>query len=246
MGDGGALPTPSPTPFPTPPSPPGGGSGTPSDKWTYGSTTKIKVVDGATFNSFVGHSTIDVTDLRINLNMVKIGDSMYAGHIKFGMTENGKYSEAYFTSGTTQNDAKYNVWLTNTTFHAFFQDEYNCNGSMPFCPYYRPSYGGGLIIVIDEFIDLGDGGGSTLASGSLWFQEFEFTGAPLSPTKCWNVTLGPYDCRTFLTGTSVNTTSSLYPNNGGPGGSEPRPLYRKFATFGNLDVNRAFNGTQPN
>ncbi len=239
-------PTPTPTPYPTPPSPPGGGSGTPSDNWNYGSTVSLTIVDWVTFHDLVGYSA-SPTQLRLNVNMVDIGSAKYAGHLKFGMVNSGQYLEAYYTSGTNQNDAKYNIWFNwqgKSVFHGFFQDEYTCAHSTSFCPYFPPKYGGGIVLVIDNMIDLGDGGES-LASGSVWFQKFEFTVAPLSPSKCWNVTLGPYDCRTFIVGENVVSNSSLYPNNAGPGGSTPRSLYRKFATFSDLNLTKAFNGTQP-
>src|SRR5690606_27474375 len=75
-------------------------------------------------------------------------------------------------------------------YHGFFQDRY-----------------GAIIIVIDSLNDLGDGQGPTSGNGRIYFKNWEngaipgqWPWGPLSPTSCWFISAGPYDCRTWKNG----------------------------------------------
>jgi len=163
--------------------------------------------------------------------------SGYAGSVTISMTDDYGHPTATFSTthplyGSTSN-AEYNVWLNSTQWHGFFQDLYSA-----------------IVVVIDHSIGLGDGG-AKLLGGTVYFQNFN-SGGPSGTAggpngiqgpmqMCWKITIGPYDCRTFLTainndaGTLPVTTSSLAPNNSGPG----RPAYAVLGTFEGLSSQAA-------
>jgi hypothetical protein len=143
----------------------------------------------------------------------------------------GQYYEGNFETGTGYNqislnnldkgkpESEFNQWFMfngKRVFHAFFQDSY-----------------GAVMLVIDNGIDLGDGGGLTIVSGSIWYKNFQVVQAVQSSEKCWFIrSPWPYECRAFVgAGDVINTTSAVYPDNG----------YRKLGTFTGLDKPRAFN-----
>lgn len=221
--------------------PPGGSeSETPASFWSYGASAPI-TIEGATDGdkaekllAYVGTYRNNPTDITLNLNLVKRGNG-YGGRIAIGYYSDTVYHEGVFVNGDAnyfwntgnKEAARYNVWFTiddNRVFHGFFQD-----------------LKGGVIIVIDDFIALGDGQPPTHAKGSIWFKNFTQTvsgsGVDLSPphppTHCWFVSTGPFDCRSWKAGDKVNTTRSVEPTNG----------YIKLGTFDDLNISEAFNGS---
>ena len=91
------------------------------------------------------------------------------------------------------------------------------------------------MVVVDSVTSgnqTGDGNPTGLG-GSIWFQNFGQDGAIQGPAlMCWDIQIGPFDCRTFLVGGTgdngvVGTTSALYPNNAG----DQRPAYQRLGRF---------------
>jgi hypothetical protein len=206
----------------------GPGSG-PGDNWEYGGTAALKVNNLGVMGDYTGRAMNNPQDIRINLNLKKYGKG-YGGVVSIAYTDNGQQYEGHFTSGTSSDSNKYNVWFTKSgtrAYHGFFED-----------------FMGGIIIVIDHVIDLGDGGiVNDLAGGSVWYKNFGLTYAP-NPlygslpgfghpgTYCWFISLGPYDCRAWKDGRNVNTTRAIEPDNN----------YVKLGTFENMSLEEAFNG----
>lgn|GEM_PF-2648150 len=105
------------------------------------------------------------------------------------------------------NHAAYNQWFTyngQTVFHGFYADPY-----------------GAIMLVITGGLDLGDGNGVSSLAGEIWFKNYATTAAYNYPnpvgTPCWFLSLGQYECRTFLeNGDSgygnLMTTSVLTPD----------------------------------
>lgn len=196
-----------------------------------GNVVTWQPVSLAEMNSFVMLHPLNAPyNYRLTVDLQDIGSGRYAGSVKVGYYDNGQYFEGVFESGSGYNqvsyhnldvgksEAEFNQWFMyggKRVFHGFFQDAY-----------------GAVMLVIDDGIDLGDGGGLTMVSGSIWYKNFTTSYAYQSPEKCWFIRIGPYDCRTFVgPGDVINTTSALYPGNG----------YRKLGTFTGLDKPRAFN-----
>lgn len=200
----------------------------PGDNWEYGGTAEMSIVGGlSNFSEYTGRTMNIVEDLKINVNMTKYGDG-YGGTVsisyleKYYQDDTGTVREGSFTAGSSDKSAKYNRWFTSngqTVFHAVLED-----------------YMGGLVIVIDEFVDLGDGGPVTdLVGGTVWYKNFGLTYAPHPPTYCWFVSLGPYDCRPWPSGEDMNTFMS----------KDPQAGYIKVGRFSGLSLDEAFNGEHP-
>jgi hypothetical protein len=105
------------------------------------------------------------------------------------------------------NHAAYNKWFTQngqSVFHGFYADPY-----------------GAIMLVITGGLDLGDGNGVSSLTGEIWFKNYATSAAYNYPnpvgTPCWFLSLGQYECRTFLeNGDSgygnLMTTSVLTPD----------------------------------
>lgn len=193
---------------------PGLGAGT-----IYGASADLAVTSIPVMSQYTQRPMYSPQGIKVNLNLVKYGKN-FGGTVAITYTDYGTPYAGYFTSGNSSSAVQFNVWMNSSgkkVWHGFFED-----------------YFGGLIVVIDDgIVDLGDGGSATLdkVSGSVWFKNFPYTYAPHPPTYCWFVSLGPYDCRSWKSGQTVDTTMALNPTNG----------YVKLGTFQNLDVKKAFN-----
>lgn len=183
------------------------------------------------------------TNIRVFVDVANSGDG-YAGEIKVQFDDNGVTRQAVLTSQhpySGVSDASLNQW-------------FNWNGKQSFHGIYQDS-AGAVVLVIDSSLSLGDGSGSAILGGSIWFQNFGYTGAAQGPQKmCWEIQIGPYDCRTFIKGDTrydravVDTYSSLYPTTYTTGGDATttgsagnRPAYTKLGTFSGLLRSVSFN-----
>jgi hypothetical protein len=220
--------------------PPGNGPGQlpgpqlPDQTFQYGGTATL-TVSSATMSRYLGWTPNVLTDVKMNVNVQQYTDkeggktfSGWGGTVTVAFKNDGVYYEDNFSSlvnpyGTVTTNGKnnrYNNWQTGGPagqyFHGFFQDNF-----------------GAVIVVIDEVIDLGDGQGPQSVSGSVWVKNHPLAYAPLSPTSCWNVSLGPYDCRTWKSGQGVDPTAAIYPLTSDG--------YFKLGDFDDLDVSESFN-----
>jgi hypothetical protein len=185
---------------------------------------------------------------RITVDLSEQGNSTYAGQITINYEDASNVTHTAIVSSnhpyTNVSDSSLNVWHdfdgTGTQlFHGIFQDAY-----------------GAVVLVIDSVSSsgLGDGTGTGLLSGSIWFQNFGQTNAVQGPNSmCWQIQVGPFDCRTFLVGSTyyanavVNTYSSLYPTTSTTGGDSTatwngnRPAFAKLGDFTGLSQTQAFN-----
>jgi hypothetical protein len=230
--------------------PPNGPGLSPGTNWEYGATADLQVTNES-LKFYTGWTPNNPTNVRVNINLQKFEPANGTNRPGFGGTVSISFNDSgwnyedtfsslvneshWYGSGMVNNNRenhKYNVWFEkngNNYWHGFFQDRY-----------------GAVIVVIDDNDDQGDGQGPTSVSGSIWVMNFGSTYAPLSPTSCWFVSLGPYDCRTWKSGDAVNTEKDIYPyleNATNGSGSEPKPVgYRKLGDFYNLNFQDAFNG----
>lgn len=221
----------------------------PGNNLEYGATADL-LVTSESLGFFTGWTPNNPTDVKVNINLQRFEPARnsnrpgYGGVVTIQFRDSGYLYEDQFSSlinenhwygeGTVSNNRdnhRYNVWINHNgrqAWHGFFQDRY-----------------GAVIIVIDDNDDEGDGQGPTTVSGSVWVMNFGNSYAPISPTSCWFVSIGPYDCRTWKSGDGVDTDRDLYPylesaSNGS--GSNPRAEgYRKLGDFTNMNFRDAFN-----
>lgn len=200
--------------------PPGNGPGEgPGSNWEWGGSADLKIASLTRMSQYTGRTMHNPQNIRINVNLVKTG-SAYGGVITVSYKDNGYLEEGYFTSGSSEKEVQYNIWQHKDgkfAYHGFFED-----------------FLGGVILVIDEWIDLGDGkNADNQIGGRLYFKNFNITSytAPHPPTRCWFVSLGPYDCRAWKTNRGVDTTRAINPDSD----------YLELGSFTGMNLGEAFN-----
>ena len=227
-------------PYVPPGTGPGSGPGTFNGlNFDVGGTAAFEIVGSSAqqknllLSEYTGRSMNNPTNMSLNVNFVRIGASNWGGTVTTAYNENGFLYYWYFSSGSSEKATQYNKWFVKDgkkVFHAVLEDFEM----------------GAVVLVIDGYLDLGDGQNEDLASGSLWFKNYGITYAPHPPTHCWFVSFKgmdtdtPYDCRPWPTSDGFNNTYlSVYPTRQS---SDPYKGYKKLGTFQSLSLNKAFNG----
>lgn len=189
------------------PGAPGGTGTNPTDTGYASGSTSNLVLSGGTSRlaqMFYNSNPNNPSNVRINVDLNR-SDSVIVSYIENGQLHEAGFSTNHPNTGTS--DKSLNGWVTNPdgkkVWKGFFQDRY-----------------GAVIVIIDQFLDQGDGKVATIMGGSIWFQNFNqyWPNNPMQgPIKmCWQITRGPYDCRTWIVGSSVVTSADAYPTNYGP------------------------------
>lgn len=196
----------------------------------YGAdSTKFYPVSLQTFSNYVAlHPLNAPRNFILTVNLVNTGGGLYGGDLLISYEDNGQVYTGSFITGDGVNLTKHNPYygLPDVAFNKWFY----WNGQKVFHAFFQDSYGA-VILVIDGGIDLGDGGGMTRASGSVWYKNFTSGRYPQYEEPCWFVTVGPFMCPAFQVNETIVTTSALYPSNG----------FVKLGSFEGLDVRAAFN-----
>lgn len=193
-----------------------------------------------------GLTGYDNIELEIDIGAV-IGssqdlDALYGGDVVAYIDySNGSQAARYFTSGgVVEEDVQENYWYYSRTGKQIWRGVFE-----------GPR--GALIVVVDGVYQSGDGNDPfDYMSGSVWFRKWpvvEDTGIrsdlcymkdgrvdcknPSGPlVRCWNVSLGPYDCR-FNISDDAQTVTDI----GNRYADEP---YIKLGTFSDLSKQRTF------
>lgn len=229
----------------------GGGSGSsqsrsppPIDISNLGSSVKL-VSTNAIVADYSGHPVNLPEDASKNVLVdpdVQMTNSQtvnfagkYAGYLTISYTSNGVYHEANLWTGSVDKDIQYNYWYTDSAsqrriFHGVFEDRY----ALP-CDKIDQTNWGGIILVIDQAASLGDGQAPKSLGESVWYRNFP-KGGWINPdkqdTRCWFISLGPYDCRAWVgSDGNINPTDSVYPNSG----------YKMLVAFVGLDAADSFS-----
>lgn len=216
----------------------------------YGSkTVQLTGVNATTLRSFFfKNPPNNPQNIRAIVELTEDGSGI-DGQISIQFDDNGVTRQAVLTSNHPRggmSDTSLNKWFVsngNQVFHGIYQDS-----------------AGAVVLVIDSQLGQGDGGGSAILGGSIWFQNFGYSNSPQGINKmCWEIQIGPYDCRTFLKGgmdakydkAIVDTYSSVYPTTRTLGGdatntyngsfSGDRPKYIKLGSFEGLSRSDAFS-----
>jgi hypothetical protein len=232
------------------PTPPPGGDGTGNGGYSSGGTANLVLSGGSSTLAqlFYNSNPSRPTNVLINLDLNRTSDAVIIAY-----TENGRIYEAV---GGTQHPCatdpngynakvmQYSWMFTTSPFDSIsnyfcrpsVQDKslnrwYTQNGQAVWKGFFQDSYGA-YVVVIDRALSQGDGQPAEFVGGRVYFQNFQ-TSLPSSPVQgntkmCWQITRGPYDCRTFISGSGIDMTSSLYPNNNGPN-AKPWQLLGEFS-----------------
>jgi hypothetical protein len=193
-----------------------------TNSYSSGSTvslsTDISKLSGLFFNSIPNNPQ----NVQVNIDLTRTSDAIIISY-----QENGVTKEAAFGSNhpyASVSSSLSSGWFTHSGkpwWKGFFQDTY-----------------GAIVVVIDSTVNTGDGSPAQFVGGRIYYQNFNqywpnnpFQG---SQKMCWEITYGPYDCRTFLVGDSINMSSSQYPNNAGPIPSESGRYYQELGRFTGL------------
>lgn len=193
--------------------------------WSSGGSATFTPVSNDVFNKWVSSHPVNAQNVMINVHLNKAtGKSTYFGTVKLRYQNNGTTYEATLYSGNDSyknNDFyKYNFWFNHqgkTVFSGFFEDKI-----------------GAIVLIVDKYFDLGDGGGVSEIGGEVWFKNFQSSWATYDQgaifgtmiLPCWFRSIGPYDCRSD----SVMNKTALYPTNG----------YEKLGVFSNMKALKAF------
>ncbi len=213
--------------------PPGDAPGEgPGKNWQSGATAELNFVSEEVLADYISGNVNSPRNARINVNLRTFTDNR-TGRVTYGGTVTISYeddlgfgnalAEGFFTSGHSSSETRYNVWLEKdgqTAYHGFFADHL-----------------GAIVLVIERPSgpDLGDGQSVNLWSGSVWFKNFDPKATYMHPpTRCWFVSRGPYDCRSWKSGSGVDTFRAILPDSG----------YRRLGTFDSLNLSRAFNNAE--
>lgn len=216
------------------------GSGTDSFAGDPGASAPLTADSLAVLNTYVAtHPVNNPQNLRVYLELKDEGSGRIGGTVKIRYYDNGQYRTGTFTTtnpnGNTTNQVSYHDWYKgkpNSEFNQWFTS----GGKRVFHGFFQDAYGA-IVVVIDGGLDLGDGGGITEASGSVYFKNFRLAPAPQyiggAGEMCWFLLPpSPYECGTFKAGDQVSTTSALYPSSSDG--------YTRLGTFVGLKKSRAF------
>lgn len=207
-----------------------------------GGTAPVDSFSQSLLEEYAGRRINNPKNLRVTLDVFNVADpgkaKQYGGSFKITYEEDthGTVS-GNFESGTSEHDTRYNKFYAtggvDQKLKLFFQD------------------GLGSIIVSIEPIDLNDI--ETKYKGRVYFKNFDAgicANPPpymlpqcnvQAPQKCWNISLGPYDCRAYLSGGSVRPDIVDLPGFGSRPSGYSGPGYKQLFTFTNMNLDAALN-----
>jgi hypothetical protein len=173
-------------------------------------------------NIFIKSHPNSPSNVRINLNINRIGTEVIVSYLENGILHQNAWSTVHPYSGKNNNE--YNGWILQNSkwiWKGFFQDG-----------------NGAVVIIIDRALSTGDGQPGTIIGGSIYYQNFDRTYPSFQDqgdqSMCWQITRGPYDCRSFLSANQVIMSSADTPTTMGP---DRHVLYQKLGEFYGLDRN---------
>lgn len=199
---------------------------------TAGSGVPLKLVSSAQLaRMFFNSNPNNPQNVMIQINAASSADSVVITYTDGSLTRQAKFGTVHPLSGVSDNSL--NKWYNDGTlgklvWKGWFQDRY-----------------GAVILVIDKTTATGDGTPGAIVGGSVWFQNFNMyypNNQLQGPEKmCWQITEGPYDCRSYLFGWDWNNmiitpTLALYPNNKG---RDANMNYEKLGDFSGLNRSAA-------
>lgn len=209
-----------------------------------GGTAPVDSFSQSLLETYAGRRINNPTNIRVTLDVFNVAGTsatkQYGGSFKIS------YEEAYngstrtvtgnFQSGTSLEDTKFNK-------------QYHTGGVDKTKLFFQDSLG--AIIVSIEPISVNDL--ETKFKGRVYFRNFDFgvcSNPPpwmpaqcnvQSPSKCWNISLGPYDCRAYMKDGKVRPDIIDLPGFGSDPDGYNGPGYQQLFTFTNMDLDAALN-----
>lgn len=178
---------------------PGQGVDNTKVSWPYattGDTVKFYPTSWEEVNQYVAIRPLnDPSNMMVNIQFSKVaGTSFYHGKVQLGYTDSSKFYYGSFTVGDGKNEKCSNCY-DNGLYEAAPNFWTTINGKRTFMAYVQDLYGS-LIIVMEDQADFGgDGQGSTLLKGRVYYRNFATAKYPQSSyRKCWYIYTGPYAC----------------------------------------------------
>jgi len=205
-----------------PDAPSGTGTNPAQTGYASGSTVTLTATTGAIQKMFYQSNPPSPTNVRVNIDLSRKTEGVIVSLVDRGIIREAAFGVTHpYDSHTNE---QYNGWVNingQSVYKGFFQDQY-----------------GAIVLVIDRMLSQGDGQPGNILGGSIYAQNFyesPYQAPYKGPLKmCWEITQGPYDCRTFLISGVVNMLKTLYPdpNDHGPNRSYG---YTKLGDFDGLD-----------
>ena len=198
----------------------------------------------------------DIEDFRVYVDLEKVkNQNTYTGKVTiqyYDWEDNGRPKNTTYETRAAR-EAQYNLWFNlndERYFHGFFQNtQADTEGALVLVIDRKTKtlqdaddrdtekfYGGSLWIM--NFRTTFKGANSCNNQNQNYVFEYNQRGFNQLPTlasrdkPCWEITSGPYDCRTWRRGDGVHPTRAVKPD-----GS----CYEELAEFEGLDVLKAFN-----
>lgn len=183
-----------------PDAPTGTGTNPNQTGYSSGSTVSFNANLSSLRKMFYQSNPPSPTNIRINVDFTRKSESVIVSFVDRGYIREAALGVTHPYSGTT--NEQYNGW-------------YNIGGKSVWKGFFQDQYGAIVVVLEDSGLTQGDGQPSTMLKGSVFFQNFyesPYQAGYQGPLKmCWEISRGPYDCRTFLVGDTVNMLKSLYP-----------------------------------
>jgi hypothetical protein len=209
----------------TPPPPTGTGENPGQTGYASGSTADLQTYQSSLAELFYKSNPNSPTNVRVNIDIRRKKEAVIISYRDGGRVVEAAFGVIHPYSGI-QNE-QHNGWVNQdgkSVWKGFFQDEW-----------------GAIVLVVDRMLSQGDGVPGQFLGGSIWFQNFNKEYYPnfpyQGPTKmCWQITMGPYDCRSFLVSGVVNMISSYYPTTKGP---NKQNHYQKLGDFDGISRDAA-------
>ena len=225
------------------------------DEW--GAMGYLDLIDTDAFEEFSGYVTDDLRNERIYIKLEEVkngSQTYYAGEVRLAYervttknilgsgagTQEIEYKNPRFEAKEyTEDELEENPGHLDYTWQGVrFNKMYTKNGQEFLVAFFEepdfydwsvfdwnPNGRAGAIMLM--ITDLDDSG----FSGSVWFKNYSYTYA-VKPTytRCWEISIGPYDCRDFVVNDKIRPDLDNTPN-----------TYQKLGEFYNLDVSQAFD-----
>lgn len=223
---------------------------------TYsGGTAPVDSFSLSTLEAYAGRRINNPQNLRVTLDVFNVadpgktkqyGDTGVGFKIAYEETCTGhtggcngsvRTVEGRFTAGSSIEDTKYNKL-------------YRTGGADKYKFFFQDNLGG--IIVSIEAINVNDI--ETKYKGRVYYRNFDFGVCsnpgydqlpPVcnvqSPSKCWNISAGPYDCRAYMNGGKVRPDIVDLPGFGSTPDGYKGPGYQQLFTFTAMDIDAALN-----
>ena len=214
-----------------------GGTGNGSQSSYSGSTADLVVDMSALKSMFFNSNPQNPTNIKINFNVGRTyinefgqekGEDVIISFYDQGVLREAAMGTIHPDRDISHRNNMYNGWYEQDgkqVYKAFFQD-----------------YWGAIVVILDGGASQGDGQAPQFLSGAVYFQNFDRSYPNFQkqgPLKmCWEIEIGPYDCRTFLVGDHVMMTSTYYPASGNRG-PDRQYGYRKLGTFSGIKASDA-------